>query len=55
VPKGTACTQVFGGPQTARVAGTYRGRRIRAGFNRQDGCEIARWNRVVFLFPGMSS
>ena len=55
VPKGTACSQIFGGPQTARVTGTYRGRHVRAAFNRQNGCEIARWQRVAFLFPGASS
>jgi len=55
VAKGTACSQVYGGPQTAQIAGTYRGRRIRAAFNRQNGCEIARWNRVAFLLPGIAS
>jgi hypothetical protein len=55
VAKGTACSQVFGGPRTAQIVGTYRGRRSRAVFTRQDGCEIARWNRLAFLFPGMAS
>jgi hypothetical protein len=51
VPKDTACTAIFGGPQVARVVGTLRGRRVSAMFRRTDGCEIARWNRVRFLFP----
>jgi hypothetical protein len=50
VPKGSACTQVYGGPQTAIVTGRFRGRAIRATFGRGDGCEIARWRRVDFLF-----
>ena len=52
VPKDVGCTQIYGGPQVARVVGTFRGRRIWATFKRTDGCEIARWNRVRFLFPG---
>jgi hypothetical protein len=50
VPKNVACTEIYGGPQVARVAGILRGRRIGASFNRENGCEIARWNRVAFLF-----
>jgi hypothetical protein len=51
VPRGTACTQIYGGPQVARVRGRLRGRRISAEFSRTDGCEISRWDRVRFLFP----
>jgi hypothetical protein len=52
VPKGIACTQIYGGPQKALVTGRFRGHAVRAYFNRKNGCEIARWNRVRFLFPG---
>jgi Ca2+-binding RTX toxin-like protein len=51
VPRGAVCTQVYGGPQTALVRGRYRGAPIYASFNRRDGCQIARWKRVKFLFP----
>lgn len=51
VPKDVGCTQIYGGPQVARVTGTLRGRRVWATFRRTDGCEIARWNRVRLLFP----
>ena len=51
VPAGTACTQIYGGPQEARVTGRFRGSRVYAHFDRNGGCEIARWNRVGFLFP----
>jgi hypothetical protein len=50
VPPGVACTQIYGGPQVALVTGTFRGHRIRTTFNRRDGCEIARWDAVRFLF-----
>jgi hypothetical protein len=51
VPKGAACTMIYGGPQEALVTGRFRGRAVRATFNRKNGCELARWNRVRFLFP----
>jgi Subtilisin inhibitor-like len=51
VPKDVACTQVYGGPQVARVSGTLRGRRVWAVFQRRDGCEIARWARAGALLP----
>jgi hypothetical protein len=47
----TFCTQVYGGPQVALVRGTFRGHRVWTYFRRRDGCEIARWKRVKFLFP----
>jgi hypothetical protein len=50
-PPATACTQIYGGPQVALVRGTFRGRRVATTFARRDGCEIARWARVSFLFP----
>ena len=51
-PTGTACTEIYGGPQEALVTGRFRGNSVRAHFSRKDGCEIGRWNRVRFLFPG---
>ena len=51
VPKGAICTQINGGPAIAYVRGTFRGRRVTTWFNRRDGCQIERWNRVRGLFP----
>ena len=50
-PRDAVCTMLYGGPQVARVAGAFEGRRIWTTFKRRDGCEIARWNRHKFLFP----
>jgi subtilisin inhibitor-like len=50
VPRDTACAQVYGGPQVARVHGLVRGRSVDATFRRTNGCETARWDRVSFLF-----
>jgi hypothetical protein len=47
--EGKACTQLFGGPQTASIKGTLRGEEVDATFSRRDGCEIARWERVAPL------
>lgn len=54
-PRGMACTQIYGGPAEALVTGRFRGQPVRASFGRKDGCQIARWNRVQFLFPGASA
>ena len=54
-PRNVACTQIYGGPQEAFVTGRFRGKLVRARFSRKDGCEIARWNRVGFLFHGTAA
>jgi hypothetical protein len=46
-PPGTACTELYGGPQTGRIRGTVAGRRVDARYTRVDGCEIARYERVA--------
>jgi hypothetical protein len=46
VPPGTACTEQYGGPQRARIRGTVRGRAVDGRFDRTNGCEIARYERV---------
>jgi subtilisin inhibitor-like len=50
LPADAICSQIYGGPQVARVTGTYRGKRVSTAFNRRNGCEIARWKRLSFLF-----
>jgi Subtilisin inhibitor-like len=52
VPKDVGCTEIYGGPQVADVRGTFQGRPVDAHFSRTNGCEIERWNKVQFLFPG---
>lgn len=48
VPRDAICTQIYGGPQIARVIGVVEGKRVWATFSRTNGCHISRWNR---LFP----
>jgi hypothetical protein len=50
VPADVACTQIYGGPETARVRGTLDGKPVDAHFSRANGCEIERWDRNAALF-----
>ncbi|KOG31051.1 SSI family serine proteinase inhibitor [Streptomyces resistomycificus] len=45
------CTMQYGGPATAHVTGTWAGRPVDARFDRSNGCEIGRWDRLVPLLP----
>jgi hypothetical protein len=47
------CTQQYGGPQTATVTGTFRGRAVDCRFSRTDGCEIAKWRSMAPLLGGV--
>lgn len=52
VPRGVACTQIYGGPQRARVVGLVDGTRVWAVLTRTDGCQVERWNRLApWLLP----
>ncbi|MEU5087240.1 SSI family serine proteinase inhibitor [Streptomyces sp. NPDC021356] len=55
VPDDSACTLQYGGPATARVTGTWAGRPVDAAYDRRDGCEIDRWNRLVPVLPDLGS
>jgi hypothetical protein len=54
-PPGTACTEIFGGPDVLKVSGTLRGEPIDAEMTRANGCEIERFERfmplIAELFP----
>lgn len=52
VPADMACTQVYGGPETATITGTWRGEPVDAAYRRTDGCEIARWTALAPVFAG---
>ncbi|MDN3352965.1 SSI family serine proteinase inhibitor [Actinomadura sp. DC4] len=49
-PKGQMCTQIYGGPQTATIKGTYKGKPVDTTFGRKNGCETKRWNDLAALF-----
>lgn len=49
-PMDVACTEQWGGPQTATVVGTVAGEAVDAQFGRTNGCEISRWETLAPLF-----
>jgi hypothetical protein len=49
VPPDVACTEIYGGPQTAVVEGTLDGQPVRIELSRVNGCEIDRWDAVIPL------
>jgi hypothetical protein len=52
LPKNIVCTEIYGGPQRARVVGTVDGKRVWVMFSRTNGCSIDRWQRVSpWLLP----
>jgi hypothetical protein len=52
VPANAICTEIYGGPQVARVVGYVQGRRVWTRFSRENGCHISRWSRVSpWLLP----
>jgi hypothetical protein len=52
LPQDVICTEQYGGDQTARVTGTYRGAPVDLELSRVDGCRIAQWDRLGALLPG---
>ena len=52
LPPDTVCTEIYGGPQRARVTGLLDGRHVWATFTRSNGCHIARWAKLSpWLLP----
>lgn len=51
LPADAVCAQIYGGPQTATVRGTYRGEPVDVALSRTDGCRIAQWERLGALLP----
>ena len=49
-PDDAICAERFDGPQFAVVQGVWRGETVNARFERNNSCEIARWNKLAFLF-----
>ena len=54
-PDNRICTQIYGGPATARVRGRIGGRPIDRRFARTDGCQIADWERAGTLLAPPSA
>ena len=53
--KNLVCTDQYGGPQQALIAGTHRGNRVWTAIGMRNGCDISRAKRLAFLVPGFSA
>ena len=52
VPREAVCTEIYGGPQVARVIGMVDGDACGRTFSRTNGCQIERWDRFSpWLLP----
>ncbi|MGZ4567494.1 MAG: SSI family serine proteinase inhibitor [Blastococcus sp.] len=52
IPADEMCSQIYSGPQTAHVTGTWMGRPVDLSLSRVDGCRTAQWNSLGPLLPG---
>ena len=50
-----ACTQQYGGPETAHVIGRWGGEPVELELSRVDGCRIAQWDSLVPVVPAPAS
>jgi hypothetical protein len=48
-PRDRICTQVYGGPQTARITGTFGAQDVARSLARTDGCQIEDWKQADAL------
>ena len=53
VPAETACTEIFGGPETATITGSLAGEPVEGEFSRANGCEIERFDRFTPLLQSV--
>lgn len=47
VPAGTACTEIYGGPEVLQITGRLGDETIDSEFSRVNGCEISRWDAIA--------
>jgi hypothetical protein len=52
IPGDVACTEQYGGPQTAHVTGLGGGEPVDLELSRVDGCRISQWDGLGPLLPG---
>ncbi|MGY2085675.1 SSI family serine proteinase inhibitor [Blastococcus sp. SYSU DS0539] len=51
VPADAVCTEQYGGAQTARITGQWRGEPVDLELSRVDGCRIAQWDSLGPVLP----
>ena len=53
VSPNTACTEIFGGPDTASIEGTIEGEEVDVDLTRANGCEIERFDAALPLLQAL--
>jgi hypothetical protein len=51
IPDDVACTEQYGGPQSAHIAGLWGGESVDLEVTRVDGCRISQWDSLGPLLP----
>lgn len=51
LPSELACTQIYGGPETARITGRWNAADVDLEVSRTNGCLIAQWDSLGPLLP----
>jgi hypothetical protein len=49
LPADVACTEIYGGPQSAHITGRWDGEAVDLEVTRVDGCRIAQWDSLGVL------
>jgi hypothetical protein len=52
IPADVACTEQYGGPETAHLSGVWGGEPVDLELSRVDGCRISQWDGLGPLLPG---
>jgi hypothetical protein len=52
IPDDVVCTEQYGGPQSAHIAGRWGGEPVDFEVTRVDGCRIAQWDSLGPLLSG---
>jgi hypothetical protein len=51
LPTDMACTQQYGGPETATITGRWKGAEVDVELARTNGCEISQWESLGPVLP----
>jgi len=46
----SVCAEIYGGPETATITGTWDGKTVDSRFSRINACEMARWDALKAAF-----
>jgi hypothetical protein len=54
LPDDVMCTEIYGGPQTARISGRWQGQPVDLALSRSNGCLTSQWDGLVPVVPAVS-